>query len=115
MKCYDWKVRFISRTGPTMNLLKRAVQYSTHTDTMKAKPDGTLNEQSPSCDIYIENRIYREELKESLGMNLISPFQPEREFKVYKSCKCSQIICSRVHSYSMFPRPFISISNFLNC
>ena len=47
--------------------------------------------------IYIENRIYREELKESLGMNFFSPFQPEREFKVYKSCKCSQIICSRVH------------------
>ena len=45
----------------------------------------------------IENRIYREELKESLGMNFFSPFQPEREFKVYKSCKCSQIICSRVH------------------
>ena len=45
----------------------------------------------------IENRIYREELKESLGMNFVSPFQPKREFKVYKSCKCSQIICSRVH------------------
>ena len=45
----------------------------------------------------IENRIYREELKESLGMNFVSPFHPEREFKVYKSCKCSQIICSRVH------------------
>ena len=45
----------------------------------------------------IENRIYSEELKESLGMNFFSPFQPEREFKVYKSCKCSQIICSRVH------------------
>ena len=47
--------------------------------------------------ITIENRIYREELKESLSMNFFSPFQPEREFKVYKSCKCSQIICSRVH------------------
>ena len=46
----------------------------------------------------IENRIYiREEFKESLGMNFSSPFQPEREFKVYKSCKCSQIICNRVH------------------
>ena len=40
----------------------------------------------------IENRIYREELKESLGMNFVSPFQPEREFQVYKSCKCSQIM-----------------------
>ena len=39
--------------------------------------------------LYIKNRIYREELKESLGMNFFSPFQPEREFKVYKSCKCS--------------------------
>ena len=47
--------------------------------------------------VTIENRIYREELKEFLGMNFVSPFQPEREFKVYKSCKCSQIICSRVH------------------
>ena len=46
---------------------------------------------------YIENRIYGEELKESLGMNFFSPFQLEREFKVYKSCKCSQIICSSVH------------------
>ena len=45
-----------------------------------------------------ENRIYiRGEFTESLGMNFFSPFQPEREFKVYKSCKCSQIICSRVH------------------
>ena len=50
--------------------------------------------------VSIENRIYiyiREELNESLGMNFFSPFQPEREFKVYKSCKCSQIMCSRVH------------------
>ena len=38
----------------------------------------------------IENRIYiRGEFKESLGMIFFSPFQPEREFKVYKSCKCS--------------------------
>ena len=49
-------------------------------------------------DLDIENKIYiREEFKESLGINIFSPFQPEREFKVYKSCKCSQIICSRVH------------------
>ena len=48
--------------------------------------------------IHIENRIYiRGEFKESLGMNFFSPFQPEREFKVYKSCKSSQIMCSRVH------------------
>ena len=33
----------------------------------------------------IENKIYREELKESLGMNFFSPFQTEREFKLYKS------------------------------
>ena len=44
-----------------------------------------------------ENRIYiRLEFRESLGMNFVSPFQPEKEFKVHKSCKCSQIICSRV-------------------
>ena len=41
----------------------------------------------------IENRIYiRVEFRQSLGMNFVSPFQPEREFKVSKSCKCSQII-----------------------
>ena len=39
----------------------------------------------------------RGKFRESLGMNFFSPFQPEREFKVYKSCKCSQIIRSRVH------------------
>ena len=45
-----------------------------------------------------ENRMYiKGEFKESLGMNFFSPFQPEREFKVYISCKCSQIICSREH------------------
>ena len=48
-----------------------------------------------------ENRIYIRvefrKFRKFLGMNLFSPFQPEREFKVYKSCKCSQIICSRVH------------------
>jgi len=33
--------------------------------------------------------------KESLGMNLFSPFEPEKEFKLYNSCKCSsQIIRS---------------------
>ena len=48
-----------------------------------------------------------------LDMNLFSPFQPESEFKVYRSCKCSQIICRRMHYYSMFPRQSISISNFL--
>ena len=43
-----------------------------------------------------ENRIYiRVEFRQSLGMNFVSPIQPKREFKVYKSCKCSQIICSR--------------------
>ena len=48
--------------------------------------------------VSIENRIYiRGEFKESLGMSFFSPFQPEREFKVYKSCKYSQIIYSRVH------------------
>ena len=55
----------------------------------------------------------RVECRQSLGMNIVSPFQPEREFKVYKSCKCSQSICSRVHYYSIFPRLFISISKFL--
>ena len=31
---------------------------------------------SETCGIGIENRIYREQLKESLGMNFFSPFQP---------------------------------------
>ena len=45
--------------------------------------------------IHKENRIYiRGDFGESLGMNFLSLFQPEREFKVYKSCKCSQIVCS---------------------
>ena len=45
-----------------------------------------------------ENRIcIRMEFRQSLGMNFVSPFQPEREFKVYNACKCSQIICSKVH------------------
>ena len=35
-------------------------------------------------------------LKNLDGMIFFSPFQPEREFKVYKSCKCSQILYSRV-------------------
>ena len=39
-----------------------------------------------------ENRIYiRVEFRQSLGMNFVSPFQSEREFKVYKSCTYSQI------------------------
>ena len=44
-----------------------------------------------------QNIYFRVEFKEFLGMSFFSPFQPEREFKVYKSCKCSQIICNRVH------------------
>ena len=56
-----------------------------------------VNKKGWSKVRFMENRIYREELKESLGMNFFSPFQPEREFKVYKSCKCSQILRSRVH------------------
>ena len=42
---------------------------------------------------YEEYRIYiRVEFRQSLGMNLVSPFQPKRKFKVYKSCKCSQYV-----------------------
>ena len=40
------------------------------------------------CPVHREQNIQR-------GIKRIS--RPEREFKVYKSCKCSQIICSRVH------------------
>ena len=34
----------------------------------------------------------RVELKQSLGINFVSPFQSEREYKVYNSCKFSKII-----------------------
>ena len=61
-----------------------------------------------------ENRIYiRIEFRKSLGINFVSPFQPEREFKVNKSCKCSQIIRSTSHEYNMIPGLFISILNCL--
>ena len=56
-----------------------------------------IEKNRPQTIIVIEKRIYREELKESLGMDFFSPLQPDRELKVYKSRKCSQIICSRVH------------------
>ena len=40
-----------------------------------------------------ENRIYiRVEFRQSLGMHFVSPFQPEREFKVYNSCKLYALI-----------------------
>ena len=29
----------------------------------------------------------RKEVKQSLGMNFVRPFQSEKEFKVYNSCK----------------------------
>ena len=57
------------------------------TETMKVTMMNRPNNQARP--IGIENRIYiRGEFKESLGMNFFSPFQPEREIKVYKSCKC---------------------------
>ena len=35
------------------------------------------------CVVSKENRIYiRVEFRQFLGMNFVSPFQPEREFKV---------------------------------
>ena len=44
-----------------------------------------------------ENRLYIEwNLSNPLCMNFVGPFQPEREFKVYNSCKCSQVIRSTV-------------------
>ena len=44
-----------------------------------------------------ENRLYIEwNLSNPLSMNFVSPFQPEKEFKVYNSCKCSQVIRSTV-------------------
>ena len=61
----------------------------------KKKRPNKYNESNPKSK---ENRIYiRGEFRESLGLSFFSPFQSEREFKVYKPCKCSQFICSRVH------------------
>ena len=78
-----------------------------HCSTKDAYNETTFLALHPCCKqctalicntLTIENRIYiRGEFKESLGMNLFSPFQSEREFKVYKSFKCLQIICSRIH------------------
>ena len=53
---------------------------------------GLLSKSKENNSIYI-----RVEFRKSLGRNFISPFQTERELKVCNSCKCSQIICSRVH------------------
>ena len=85
-----------ARTGcPTSYRLSIGLNYDFRDYSENLRRKNHI-EKLNKCN-YIENRIYREELKESLGLNFFSPFQPEREFKVYKSCKCSQIICSRVH------------------
>jgi len=47
----------------------------------------------------------RVELKQSLGMNFVSPFQSEREYKVYNSCKFSKII-RYVIQYDPLTYPF---------
>ena len=50
-------------------------------------------------DIKLESKRIEYILERNLENfeNFFSPFQPERELKVYKLCKCSQFICSRVH------------------
>ncbi len=79
-----------------MNL--RIFKFILFSGFLKSKFVAEILKHTIACIVTIENRIYiRGEFKESLGMNFFSPFQTEREFKVYKSCKCSQIICSRVH------------------
>ena len=55
----------------------------------------------------IENRIYREELKESLGMNFFSPFS------LKGSSKCTNHVNVHKLYAVVFPRLFISISKFL--
>ena len=42
--------------------------------------------------------IHRVEFKQFFGMNFVSLVEPEREFKVCNSCKCSQIIRSIHHT-----------------
>jgi len=65
---------------------------------LMALPDLQRYQIKYVLDIDKENRIYiRVEFRQFLGMNFVSLFLPEREFKVYNSCKCSQNICSRVH------------------
>ena len=66
-----------------------------------------MGEEGGGCKVYsilpglrgkegnIENR--KRGIKRISRYEFFIPFQPEREFKVYKSCKCSQFICSRVH------------------
>ena len=73
--------------------------YTSLLYSWKCTKKQVLNTNSTNVNLTAkENRIYiKVEFKESLGMNFFSPFQSEREFKVQKSCKCSQIICSRVH------------------
>ena len=42
-----------------------------------------------------QNRDYnRREIRLSISMDLFSPLEPEKEFKVYNSCKCLQILRS---------------------
>ena len=48
------------------------------------------------CSHRTEN-MNRNEFKQSLGMNFVSPFQPDKEFEVYNSWKCSQIIHHASH------------------
>ena len=47
----------------------------------------------------------RVELKQSLGINFVSPFPSEREYKVYNSCKFSKII-NYVTEYDPLTYPF---------
>ena len=53
--------------------------------------------------LYIENAtikrieyIYQSGILKISRYEFFSPFQPEREFKVYKSCKCLQILIQYV-------------------
>ena len=73
----------------TPNIQNTRIQNTKNSKHLNFKRPKCQNTQSVRNK---ENRIYiRVKFSQSLGMNFVSPFQPEREFKVYKSCKCSQI------------------------
>ena len=81
---FSSKYVYVSLSSFVYNFNKN-MQYATavHSSGKYDRKVWKANECAQVGCTVIENRIYREELKESLGMNFFSPFQPEREFKVY--------------------------------
>ena len=80
---------FLSALQPIFSpLFKPFFLHSSNHPSLRFSKHFSLRSSMSFNTLSKENRIYiRGEFKESLGMNFFSPFQPEREFKVYKSCK----------------------------